>query len=79
MMRDDLRDALNRFQTHTLEALLALADLEEAGLDREILLPETGPDRRIAALNREIEIEIEREIVLQHLADIEPPLRISLD
>ena len=79
MIQDDLRDALNRFQTHTLEALLALADLEEAGLNREILLPETGPDRRIAALNREIEIEIEREIVLQHLADMDPPLRVRSD
>jgi hypothetical protein len=76
---NEIKDALQKFQIQNLEALLALADLEEAGLARELLSYDTPAERRIAALNRQYEIPIEREIILQHLADFGPPLRVSLD
>jgi hypothetical protein len=52
-------------------------DLEEAGLSRELLSWETSADRRLAALNRKTEIPLEREIILQNLADLDPPLRVK--
>ena len=76
---NEIEDALQRFQIQTLEALLALADLEEVGLTNEILSWETSGDRRLAALNRKNEIPIEREIILENLADFNPPLRVKLD
>ena len=76
---NEIEDALQRFQIQTLEALLALADLEEAGLTHELLSWETSVDRRLAALNRKYEVPIEREIILENLADFDPPLRVKLD
>ena len=75
---NEIENALRTFQIQTLEALLALTDLEETGLIREVLAPETSEDCRLAALNRKYEIPIEREIILQNLADLDPPLRVSL-
>lgn len=75
----EIEDALQRFQIQTLEALLALADLEEAGLAHELLSAETSVDRRLAALNRSYEVPVEREIILENLADLDPPLRVQLD
>ena len=75
--RTALQNALRQFQIQTLEALLALADLEEAGLTHEILSASTSANRRL--MNRSYEVPIEREIILENLADFNPPLRVRRD
>ena len=75
----ELRGALRRLQIQNLEALLALADLEETALNVEIQSPHTSEERRIAAKNRLYEIPIEKEIVLTRLADLNPPLRVAAE
>jgi hypothetical protein len=77
--RAALQNALRQFQIQTLEALLALADLEEAGLTHEILSAYTSTDRRLTAMNRSHEVPLEREIILYHLAQMNPPLRVRRD
>jgi hypothetical protein len=76
---NEIQDALQTFQIQILEALLALCDLEEMSLTRGIESPNTSVARREAAINRRYEVPMERELILERLANFDPPLRVLLD
>lgn len=74
---DEIVAALRIFQIQTLEALLALSELEEAALEIERHV--ATEERRVGISNRLYEIPIEREIILGRIADLEPPMIILAD
>jgi hypothetical protein len=76
---DELIKALKDFQIEALESLLRLYDLEESGLRNSMQSPDSTDTQRIFAIERCEQISIEKEIILQRLADLGPPLRIAPD
>jgi hypothetical protein len=74
---DQIRETVRERRIQVLTAQLESRRIEEVSLSREIESSATPRERRVEAICRRAFISVEREFIVNELAALDPPLRVS--